>query len=133
MGGWEEGVPSVGRPVTTKKSRHDSYFTSRAVTYHFQLSNQSGGRLVVAPEWGVLPVDVQVTSVTSLDSSVTYQAQLSNQWVAESAAPSSGPIGFVPGLGRIGQSLRGIRSVGPPLPPAHGAWVHALVDPNAES
>ena len=53
MGGWEEGVPNVGCPVTTKNSRHDSYFTSRAVTYQLQLSNQRGGRLVVAPRVGV--------------------------------------------------------------------------------
>jgi len=52
MGGWEEGVPSVGRPVTTKKSRHDSYFTSRAVTYKFQLSNQREGRLGGRPQSG---------------------------------------------------------------------------------
>ena len=52
MGGWEEGVHRVGRPVTIRKCRHDSYFTSRAVTYQFQFSNQRGGRLVVAPRVG---------------------------------------------------------------------------------
>jgi len=38
-----------------------------------------------------------------------------------------GPIGFVPGLGRIGHQ----RSIGPPRL-AHGAWVQAKLDPNAE-
>ena len=52
MGGWVEGVPSVGRPVTTKNSRPDSYFTCRAVTHHIQFSNHSGGRLVVVPSGG---------------------------------------------------------------------------------
>ena len=69
-------------------------------------------------------------SSTRRGVAVTYQVQLSNG-VAKSAAPSNGdslgPIGFVPGLGRIGHIPTGNTVQRTTSPPAHGAWVLATV------